>query len=61
MLGLGAPLLDRSLHLEGLHEHLQHLLVAHRYVAVRVGLRVHGAEVLPLLRSGQEVSKSHVE
>jgi hypothetical protein len=53
----GAPLLDCSLHLGGLHEHLQYLLVAHRYVAVRVGLRVHSAEVLPLLRSGREVSK----
>ena len=53
----GAPLLDRSLHFGGLHEDLQHLLVAHRDVAVRVGLRVHGTKVLPLLQGGREVGK----
>ena len=43
------PLLGPRLELGRLHEHLQHRLVLHRQVAVRVLLRIHRAKVHPLL------------
>ena len=46
----GAPLVVARLELGRLHQHLQHLLVAHRDVAVGELLRVHRTEVVPLLR-----------